>query len=259
MPARRQRTGLGLAVADDAHGQQVGVVEHGSVGMDERVAELAALVDRAGCLRCDVAGDPARERELPKQPPQPLLIVTDVRVDLAVGALEVGVGDESWAAVPGTGDEDRAEVPLLDRAIHVHVEEVQPRSRSPVAEQARLDLIGAQGFAQQRVVEQVDLSYREVVRGPPVRVDQAQIIGHDAARTLTALPGSLVTRRSRRGRRGRRERRDHREHAGSTHCSAPSAPRRLRPDRRPSAAGATGVGGERSRVGPARTARARAE
>ena len=55
VPARRERSGLGLAVADHAGDEQVGVVERRAVRVRERVAELAALVDRAGRLRRDVA------------------------------------------------------------------------------------------------------------------------------------------------------------------------------------------------------------
>ena len=101
VPAGGQRARLGLAVADDAADEQVGVVERGAVGVHERVAELAALVDRAGRLGCDVAGDPAGEGELAEQPAQALLVAADVGVDLGVGALEVGVGDEAGAAVAG--------------------------------------------------------------------------------------------------------------------------------------------------------------
>ena len=110
VPAGRQRTGLGLAVAHDAADEQVGVVERRSVGVDQRVAELAALVDRARRLGRDVAGDAAREGELPEQPAQALLVGRHARVDLAVGALEVGAGHEAGPAVPGPGDEDRVEV-----------------------------------------------------------------------------------------------------------------------------------------------------
>ena len=48
VPAGGERSGLGLAVADDAADEEVGVVECGAVGVDERVAELASLVDRPG-------------------------------------------------------------------------------------------------------------------------------------------------------------------------------------------------------------------
>ena len=67
MPARRERAGLGLAVADDARDEQVGVVERRPERVRERVAELAALVDRAGRLRRGVARDAARERELAEE------------------------------------------------------------------------------------------------------------------------------------------------------------------------------------------------
>jgi len=66
VPARRQRSGLGLAVADDAGDEQVRVVECRAVRVSERVAELSALVDRSGRLRRGVARDSARERELPE-------------------------------------------------------------------------------------------------------------------------------------------------------------------------------------------------
>ena len=67
MPAGRQRAGLRLAVADDAHHDQVRVVERGAVRVRQRVAELAALVDRARRLRRDVAGHAAGEGELAEQ------------------------------------------------------------------------------------------------------------------------------------------------------------------------------------------------
>ena len=97
MPARGERPGLGLAVADDAGDEQVGVVEGGAEGVRERVAELAALVDRARRLRRGVARDAAGERELAEELAQPVLVAADVRVELAVGALEVGVGDDRRA------------------------------------------------------------------------------------------------------------------------------------------------------------------
>ena len=84
MPARQQRAGLRLTVADDADDEQLGVVERGAVGVHERVAEFAALVDRAGRLRRDVARHAAGERELPEELAQAFLVTADVRVDLGV-------------------------------------------------------------------------------------------------------------------------------------------------------------------------------
>ncbi len=45
MPARGERPRLRFAVADDRGDDQIRIVKGGAVGVRERVAELAALVD----------------------------------------------------------------------------------------------------------------------------------------------------------------------------------------------------------------------
>ena len=84
----------------------------------EDVAELAALVDRAGRLGRDVAGDAAGEGELAEEPriPSPS---KETRDRLAVGALELGVGDRRRSAVAGPGEEDRVDVALADQPVEV--------------------------------------------------------------------------------------------------------------------------------------------
>ena len=181
VPAGRQRTGLGLTVPHDAADEQVGVVEGRSVRVDQRVAELAALVDGARRLWRDVAGDAAREGELPEQPPQPFLIGRHARVHLTIGALEIGAGHEAGPTVPGPGDEDRIEVVRADDPIEVRVDEVQARRGTEVAQQARLDVLWRKRHAQQRVVEQVDLADREVVRRAPPGVQALELVGSERA------------------------------------------------------------------------------
>src|SRR5262249_56703258 len=92
---------LGRAVADDARDEQPRIVEGGAEGMRERVAELTALGDRARRLGSDVVRDPARERELREELLDPDLPRPDVRVELAVGALEGGVRDQARPAMSG--------------------------------------------------------------------------------------------------------------------------------------------------------------
>jgi hypothetical protein len=46
-----------------------------------------------------------------------------------------------------------------------------------MAQQAGLDVLGRQRLGQQRVVQQVDLADREVVRCSPIRVDQGELVG----------------------------------------------------------------------------------
>jgi hypothetical protein len=46
-----------------------------------------------------------------------------------------------------------------------------------MAEEARLDVVGLERLTQQRIVEQVDLTDREVVRGTPVGIQQIEVAG----------------------------------------------------------------------------------
>ena len=181
MPARRERPGLRLAVADDARDEQFGVVEGSAVRVRERIAELAALVDRARRLRRDVARDPAGEGELAEELAQALLVHAHARVDLAVRALEVGVRDEPRPAVARPGHVEHLEVARPDRPVQVRVDEVQPRGRPEVAEQPRLDVLGSERLAEQRVVEQEDLPDGEVVRRAPVRVEEPKLLARQRA------------------------------------------------------------------------------
>ena len=140
--------------------------------MRKRIAELAAFVDRARSLGRDVAGDAARERELPEQLSDAVFILGDARVELRVATFQIGVGDQTRAAVARADDVDRVEVARLDDPVHVGVDEVEARCRPPVAEKSRLDVPGLHRTAQERVVEHVDLPDAQVVGRSPIRVDQ---------------------------------------------------------------------------------------
>ena len=170
MPGRGQRPGLRLAVADDAGDDQIGIVEHRPERMAERIAQFAALVDRARALRRGVAGNAAGKRELQEELLQPGLVLADVGIDLAVGALEIGVAHDGRAAVAGAGDVDHVEVVFLDDPVQVHVDEVLPGGRAPVPEQHVLHVRERQRPLQQRIVVEIDLADRQVVGGAPVGI-----------------------------------------------------------------------------------------
>lgn len=55
MPGSGQWASLGFAVANDASHDEVWIVECRAIGVDQRIAEFAALVDRPGCLGRAVA------------------------------------------------------------------------------------------------------------------------------------------------------------------------------------------------------------
>src|SRR5579872_7540033 len=55
MPARRERASLRFAVANHAECEQIGIVERGAIGVQQRVTQLAAFVNRARRLGSNMA------------------------------------------------------------------------------------------------------------------------------------------------------------------------------------------------------------
>ena len=87
VPRGGQRAGFRLAVAHHAGGDQIGVIRHRAEGVGQGVAQLTALVDRAGGLRCYVAGNTAGEGEALKELLHSLLIPGDIGIHLRVAAV----------------------------------------------------------------------------------------------------------------------------------------------------------------------------
>src|SRR3546814_11560131 len=77
-------------------------------------------------------------------------------------------------------------------------DEVQTRSRPPVAEQAGLDVLVSQLLVQQRVAQQVDLADRPVVRGPQATVEPLELVAVEWA-GIEDLNGALLSLRYRPG------------------------------------------------------------
>ena len=163
---------------------RLGIVERGAEGMAERIAQLAAFVDRPRRRRRDMAGNAAGKRELLEQLLQPGLVLRDVRIDLAPGAFQIDVAHQRRAAVTGAGDVDHVQVVLLDDPVQMHVDEILARRRAPVPDHQRLDMRQRQRLAQQRIVVEIDLPDREIIGGAPIGVHQAQFVGPDAAGPL---------------------------------------------------------------------------
>jgi hypothetical protein len=85
--------------------------------------------------------------------------------------------DDRGTAAAGAGQIDDLGVVAPDEAIQVYVEQVLPRRGSPVPEKTGLDVVGLEGLTQGRVVDQIDLTDRELIRGAPVHIDQIQLAG----------------------------------------------------------------------------------
>ena len=160
MPACSERSGFSFAVTHHAGDDQVRVVEGRAIGMDQRIAEFAAFMDRSGCFRGRMARYASGEGKLPEQPMHALGVFRNVRIDLAIDAFEPGIGHHARSAMARSANIDDAEIALLDHPVEMRIDEVQPRRRAPMAEQARLDMLRLQRFAQERIVEKIDLPDR---------------------------------------------------------------------------------------------------
>src|SRR5262245_1444321 len=105
-------------------------------------------MDRAGGLRRAVAADSAGEAEVLEEFLHPLLILALVGIDFRIGSFQVDRPDYAGSTVAGASEENRVQIELVDQAIHVDVAEAQARAGAPVAQQASLDVLGLEGFAQ---------------------------------------------------------------------------------------------------------------
>ena len=140
MPRSGQRPGFRFSVANHATGNEIGVIKHRAIRMEQRIAQLSSLIDGTRCLRCGMARYPARERKLPKQLPHAFFVPRNIRIQFAIRAFEICVGHHSWAAVARASDKKHVEAMRFDNSVHMHVDKVEPRCSTPVAQQAWLDV-----------------------------------------------------------------------------------------------------------------------
>jgi hypothetical protein len=84
MPARGQGTSLRLPVADNTSDDQVGIVEHSAIGVEQRISELAAFMDGSGGFWRDMAGNAVGPGELAEKPLQSVLAALHGRIALGI-------------------------------------------------------------------------------------------------------------------------------------------------------------------------------
>ena len=150
--------------------------------MRQDVPELAAFVDGPRRRWTDVARHSEGRRELPEQPPHTFGVLRDLGIHLCPGALEPYVRIRRRPAVARSDEKNGVEAARSDQPVQVCIDEIDPRRRSPVAEQAGFDVLGAQRLAKERIAIQVDLTHGQIVRRAPPRVDGTQLFGIEPVR-----------------------------------------------------------------------------
>ena len=192
MPARCERAGLRLAVADDAG-------DDADPDCRRRPRRRARARSRALRPRGSSRASPAprdleshRDRRTAGRARAALPLPRRRWVQLAVCPLQVRVRDVGRPAVARARDEDRVQVAHSDRAVQMRIDEVEARHGSEVAEQPRFHVLGLQRLPQERIAEQVDLPDREIVRGAPVAVEQLEVFAGQARPAPTSCLHLLI-------------------------------------------------------------------
>ncbi len=133
-------------------------------------------MNRARRLRRHMAGYPAWKRKLLEKPLHPDRIPRNVRVELAISPLQPGIGNHCRSAMARAGDINHVQGIFFDDPVEMGINEVEPRCRSPMPQQARLDVIERKRPPEQRIVEKIDLAYGEIICCPPITLDPVQLI-----------------------------------------------------------------------------------
>ena len=76
----------------------------------------------------------------------------------------------------GAGNEKDVEAARPDDPVQVQIDEVEPRHRSEMTEQARLDMRHGERLAKQRVIEQIDLTDRQLIGGAPPSLHDVDLV-----------------------------------------------------------------------------------
>ena len=145
-------------------------------GVGQRIAELAALMDRAGRFGCCMTRNAAGKGELPEKAAHPFLILGHFRVEFAISALKPAVRDDAWRPVPWPGDKEDADIPCFDDPIEMDIDKAKPRRGPPMAEQAGFDMLDLQRLLQKGVIKKINLSNGKIVGRAPPSVHQCKLI-----------------------------------------------------------------------------------
>src|SRR5262245_21427267 len=133
-------------------------------------------MNRSRCLGGAVAADAAGEGELLEETPQPFLILTLVRIDLRINALQVNRAKHAGSAVTGTRHEDHVEIVTLDDPVQMCVNEREGRAGSPMPEHTISVVLRLEWFAKKRIILQINHPQGQIIAGPPKCMSLAQLL-----------------------------------------------------------------------------------
>src|SRR4029450_11172822 len=123
---------------------QVRIIKGGTKGVRDTVPEFAPLVDGAWGLRRAVTTDAAGEGEFLEEGAHTFFVLALIRIDLRIGALQIGRRQYTRRAVARAGQENDVQIVLGDQAVEVNIGKAQAGTRAHVPQQAQFHVLWLQ-------------------------------------------------------------------------------------------------------------------
>ena len=108
---------------------------------------------------------------------QSVAAALDRRITLRVRPFEIGLRHQARATMTGTDDVHHVQIVLFDQPVEVDIEKIQSRCRAPMPQQTGLDMFEPERGFEQRIVLQINLPDRKVIRRAPIGVHFLEEIG----------------------------------------------------------------------------------
>src|SRR5260221_9068692 len=134
MPCCGCRTCLSLSIANNTGYNEVRIIHRSTKGSSQRIAQLAAFMDRPRYARVEMAGETARPGETPDELVQPGTVKRQLGVIFLQGAFEVQVRQVRWRSMPWARDQEHVEIMAHNQSIEVSVDQVDTGTRAPVTQ-----------------------------------------------------------------------------------------------------------------------------
>src|SRR6266404_2011550 len=131
---------LSLAITYNTTHQQIRIIKCGPVSVQQRIAQFTTFIDGPGSIGRGMAGNASGPGKLLEQPLHACRILRDGGIKLSICTFKICVGDDARSAVSGASNVNGIKIIFPDHAIHVRVDEVQPRRGAEMPEQAWLGM-----------------------------------------------------------------------------------------------------------------------
>src|SRR6266704_3254380 len=132
MPCCGCRAGLSLSIANNTSYDEVRIVHRSTKGSSQRIAQLAAFMDRPRYARVAMAGDTTQQGETPDELVQPGTVKRQLGVIFLQSALEVQVRQVRWRSMSRTRYQEHIDIVAHNQSIKVSIDQVDTGTRAPV-------------------------------------------------------------------------------------------------------------------------------